>query len=79
MALEGTLEAEIAKLNSNAMRPIHRANDLAGRKIGQEYLNAPEHAQDDSTAWAHQLARLMQDVKQLQRRVMRTEQMAKAK
>lgn len=75
--IQGTLQAEITKLNSEATRPIHRVNDLAGENVGSEYLEAPENVQDADTAWAIQLGHLLQDLKQVERRILRTEKMAK--
>lgn len=73
--MDSTITGEITRLNSNKARPIHQVNDLAGKNVGKEYLNAPEHTGENE--WAIQLGRLLQDVKQLQRRVLRTEQSAR--
>lgn len=77
--LRGSLESEIARLNSDGARPIHLANDIAesATGIGELYLQAPENVADDAKAYAIQLAKLIQDVKQVERRAMRLERMSK--
>ncbi len=75
--IQGTLQEEIGKLNANASRPIHRVNDLAGESVGSEYLEAPENVDGEDRAWAIQLGHLLQDLKQVERRILRTERMAK--
>jgi hypothetical protein len=75
--LTGALEAEISSLNADAMRPMHRVSDLAPMCDGAEYLEAPENVTCYGNAWATQLGHIMQDVKQLKRRILRAELMAK--
>ena len=74
-AMSAIMALEIRTLNADSSRPIHQVNDLAGTKVGREYLNAPEHSAENE--WAIQLGRLLQDVKQLERRILRVEASAK--
>ncbi len=71
-SMTGELTREIQSLNSEASRPIHLVNDLAGKDTGKRYLDAPEHSGTENE-WPIQLGRLLQDVKQLERRILRAE------
>lgn len=75
--MTGELSREIRKLNSDSARPIHKVNDIAGQDVGSAYLQCAENIADSDVAWAVQLGHLVQDVKQLERRVLRVERMAK--
>lgn len=79
--LTGSLASEIARLNADEARPIHRVNDLAempfGESVGESYLLAPEHLTREEIAWAAMLGKLYQDAKQLERKILRAEVMAK--
>lgn len=77
-ALTGELTREIESLNSEANRPIHLVNDLAGKSMGKAYLDAPEHSGHENE-WPIQLGRLLQDAKQLERRILRAELTASQK
>lgn len=77
--LTGSLASEITRLNAEDARPIHRVNDLAEMPVGESYLQAPENLTGDEMAWAVMLGKLYQDAKQLERKILRAEAMAKGK
>lgn len=70
--MTGEITREIETLNGEASRPIHLVNDLAGKDMGAKYLEAPENLSTENQ-WPVQLGRLLQDVKQLERRILRAE------
>jgi len=75
--LNGTVAEAVSRLNSEQARPVHLANDIAGKNVGLGYLQAPENIECPNEAYAVQLAKLQQDLKQVERRALRLEQMSK--
>lgn len=66
----------MAELNADSARPIHQVNDLAGKNVGAEYLLSAETCTPD-VQWPVMLGRMLQDVRQLQRRTLRAEALAR--